>query len=256
MSRRKKPFAFFLWHRRLGLAALILVFILSITGIMLNHTEGFKLDETTIESDFILNWYGINPEGSPTNYNSDEVWVSQWNQQIFFNGKSIYSHKEKLHGIVIIDDIIALALENFVLLLDENGELIELMSTGTQFPVSKIGVVNKKIALIDIRDNIYLSDSDFTVWHKHNESPAYWSSAHSLPENRISTLQQAFRGKGLNLERVILDLHSGRIFNARWGIYIMDASAIAMILLGISGIWVWWSRKLKMRKKRHYKKRH
>ena len=256
MNRRKKPFAFFLWHRRLGLTALVLVFILSITGIMLNHTEELKLDETTIESDFILNWYGINPEGSPINYNTDNIWVSQWNQQIFFNGKSIYSHKEKLKGMVIIDGLIALALENFVLLLDENGELIEIMSTGTLFTVSKIGVLNKKIALLDIQDNLYISDNDFTVWHKHNKSPTYWSTAESLSQNQTTTLQQAFRGKGINFERVILDLHSGRIFNARWGIYIMDASAIVMMLLGISGLWVWWSRKLKMRKKRHYNKHH
>ena len=54
MSRKKKSFPFFLWHRRLGLAGLLLLFVLAITGIMLNHTEDFHLDETHIKSDLLL----------------------------------------------------------------------------------------------------------------------------------------------------------------------------------------------------------
>ncbi len=253
MSRRKKAFPFFLWHRRIGLAALILVCILSITGIMLNHTEELKLDETTIESSFILNWYNINPLGTPVNYNLNDTWISQWNQQLFFNGKSLTTHKEKLKGAIQINDIIAVALENVILLLDNEGELIEIMSAGTDFPIKKIGFLNKKISLLDSQNNIYISDTNFTAWHKHKQSPLNWATPENLSDKKITTLQQAFRGQGLNLEKVILDLHSGRIFNSKWGIYIMDASAVLMILLGFSGLWVWWSRKLKINKK-HSKK--
>jgi len=256
MSRRKKTFSFFLWHRRLGLAAFILIFILSITGIMLNHTEEFKLDETTIESDFILNWYGINPVGAPLNYKLDDIWISQWNQQLFFNGNNLYTHKERLQGAIKINDIIAIALENFVLLLDDKGEIIELMPVGTKFPVKKIGRIQNKISLIDIQENTYISDADFTSWKIHNQPSSHWSTPTNLSDHKTAILQKAFRGQGLNLERVILDLHSGRIFNARWGIYIMDISALLMMFLGISGLWVWWTRKLKMRKKKHYRKHH
>ncbi len=38
-NRKPKKFTAFLWHRRIGLFALLLVIILAITGIMLNHTE-------------------------------------------------------------------------------------------------------------------------------------------------------------------------------------------------------------------------
>ena len=58
------------------------------------------------------------------------------------------------------------------------------------------------------------------------------------------------------MERVILDLHSGRLFNQAWGIYLMDASAIIMIWPGLSGTWIWWSRNRKIKNKRHYQKHH
>ncbi|MCW9046760.1 MAG: PepSY domain-containing protein [Gammaproteobacteria bacterium] len=256
MSRRKKPFAFFLWHRRIGLAALLLIFILSITGIMLNHTEYLKLDETIVESDLILNWYNINPQGVPVNYKAGDSWVSQWNQQLFFNGLNFSSHKEKLQGLVKIDDIIAIALEKFVLLIDNEGEIIELMPVTFSLPIKKIGITDNKIALLDTANNFYISNSDFTNWQTDELATTNWAIPFALSETQISTLKKSYRGQGLNLERVILDLHSGRLFNDKWGIYIMDISALLMMLLGISGFWVWWSRKLKISRKKHYKKHH
>jgi len=268
MSRRKKPIAFFLWHRRIGLVALMLVIILSVTGIMLNHTEDFKLDETSIDADFILDWYDINPQGIPENYTIKEIWISQWNQQLFFNGKPFYTHKGKLQGVIKADDIIAIAFEYSVLLVDNQGELIELVVITSESPINKIALFDNKIALLDLQNNTYLSNKDFTTWHKHtltvpNSTPGstphstpLWAHTDELSDDKITQLKQAFRGEGLSLERVILDLHSGRFFSASWGIYIMDASAILMILLGLSGLWIWWSRKLKMRQKKHYKKHH
>ena len=261
MSRRKKPFPFFLWHRRLGLVIFLLVVILSITGILLNHTESLKLDEKTVTSEFILNWYGINPEGKPVNFNNGEIWVSQWNQQIFFNGNSLYTSNEKLQGISSTSDVIVVALESSVLLLGYDGEIIESMNVNTSAPLQKIGSSGNKITLLDNNHNVYISDSQITHWSQQNDLEkqqlnTQWATAEPLTDAAKLTLKQAYRGEGLNLERVILDLHSGRIFNNNWGIYIMDASAIIMILLGISGIWVWWSRRLKMRSKKHYQKHH
>lgn len=256
MSRRKKPFAFFLWHRRLGLAALVFVFILSITGIMLNHTEDLKLDESIIESDLILNWYGINPQGSPVSYSAGDIWVSQWNHQLFFNGHNFFSHKEKLRGAVKLDNLIAIALENFVLLVDHQAEIIELMPTTTSYSIIKIGTYKNKITLLDSANKTYISNMDFTTWKNFDLSNTVWATPISLSESQLATLKKEYRGQGMNLERVILDLHSGRLFNATWGIYIMDLSAILLMLLGISGLWVWWSRKLKMNRKKHYKKHH
>ncbi|NOQ69556.1 MAG: hypothetical protein GQ573_05565, partial [Gammaproteobacteria bacterium] len=60
-NRKAKKFTAFLWHRRIGLVALSLVVILVITGIMLNHTESFKLDETYVNNSWLLDWYGIEP---------------------------------------------------------------------------------------------------------------------------------------------------------------------------------------------------
>jgi len=62
MTKRKpQRFTAFLWHRRIGLFALVLVVILAITGLMLNHTEKLGLAESYISREWLLNWYGIEP---------------------------------------------------------------------------------------------------------------------------------------------------------------------------------------------------
>ena len=262
MSRRKKPFPFFLWHRRLGLVALLMVFILSITGIMLNHTETLKLDETTIESELLLNWYGINPQGSSINFytpgitGQDSDWLSQWDQQLFLNGQPIISHQETLRGAVALNGIIAVALTQHILLLDNAGDIIELMNFRSESSIKQIGLSDNQLAIIDEAKQFYLADTQISQWTLNNAQKTRWSTPADISEEQVLTLKRAFRGEGIFLERVILDLHSGRIFNAQWGVYVMDASAIIMMLLGLSGLWVWWSRQLKMRQKKHYKKHH
>ena len=51
-------------------------------------------------------------------------------------------------------------------------------------------------------------------------------------------LRAQYRGRGLTVERVLADVHSGRIF-ARAGTLIMDAVAVFMIVLSLSGFVLW-----------------
>jgi len=256
-SNRKKPFAFFLWHRRMGLAALVFMIVLSITGIMLNHTESLNMDETSIESDLLLNWYGLNPKGASINYKADEYSISQWDGQLFFNSSALLNSKSTLLGAVIFNGIIAAALDRNILLLDTTGEIIENINMPIKFDaIKKIGLINNSIVIQTKDLNIFSADDDILNWHKSNATNVTWSTPAQLTNAQQQALKQTFRGNGLSLERVILDLHSGRLFSASWGIYIMDASAVIIILLSLSGFWVWWSRKQKIKTKRHYQKNH
>ncbi len=254
MSRKKPSFPFFLWHRRLGLLALLLVFVLSITGIMLNHTEALKLDERNVSSDIVMDWYGINPQGRALKFSTDNHWLAYWDQQLFLNGQRLQTTEQAVHGMIETTDMLVIALDQQLLLMDFKGEVIELMPV--QAVISQIGLSENRLALLDKNDQFYLADEHISQLHKQALQATHWSSSEAINDEQLERLKLAYRGKGLSLERLILDLHSGRLFHPKWGVYIMDASAIIMMFLGVSGIWVWWSRKLKMRRKKHYQKHH
>ena len=254
---RKKAFPFFLWHRRLGLLAMVLMIILAITGILLNHTESFTLDETAVESDALLNWYGLNPKGDAIQFSAGQHTVSQWDKQIFFNHQPLTTSNQQLTGMVAINDLFIASLNNIILLVDSNGEMIEQIDTQYDFNAIKaIGILNKHLVVATVTDQVYMADEQIISWHAIKADKIEWSSYNPINEQQLEQLRQIFRGRGLSLERVILDLHSGRIFNDDWGIYLMDASAIIIIWLSISGTWVWYSRRQKQKLKKHFQKHH
>lgn len=55
-------------------------------------------------------------------------------------------------------------------------------------------------------------------------------------------VDEELRGDGINLEKFILDLHTGKLFGIS-GTLISDLAALAMIFLTLSGIYNLWRRK-------------
>ena len=70
---------------------------------------------------------------------------------------------------------------------------------------------------------------------------ADWSEQVPLPGELRDILLKKYRGQGLTLERVLLDLHSGRLFGT-FGVYIVDAAALLFLILAFTGVWMWMSR--------------
>ncbi|MCK4674859.1 MAG: PepSY domain-containing protein [Gammaproteobacteria bacterium] len=259
-NRKAKKFTAFLWHRRIGLVALSLVVILAITGIMLNHTESFKLDETYVNNSSLLDWYGIEPEDEPVSYrvkNSQSSFIiSLWQNHLFFDNDAIINLEQNIHGAIGAEQFIVIALDNEIILLSYEGELIERLSTNISFSnIQRLGMKYKRPVIETSEPLYYMADEHILDWDVIINEGIEWTEEYKLNENEYQQLLLAYRGNGLKLERVVLDLHSGRIFGI-YGIYLMDAAAIALLWLSLSGLWVWSSRRQKMRKKKHYLKHH
>ena len=259
-NRKPIKFTAFLWHRRIGLAALVLVIILAITGIMLNHTEQFKLDESYVDNHLLLSWYGIDPEDEPVSFQINKGGnthvISAWQHQLFFDDMAIANLEQNMHGAIAAEQFIVVALDNAIILLSDEGEFIERISTSLSFSnIQRLGMKYKRPVIETSEPLYYMADEHILDWDVIINEDIVWVDQHTLSDAEREKLLIAYRGNGLKLERVILDLHSGRIFGS-YGVYLMDAAAIALLWLSLSGLWVWSSRRRKMRKKKHYQKHH
>lgn len=254
MTRKKIIFTAFIWHRRIGLAAIVLLIILAITGMMLNHTEGLQLDETYVESSALLNWYGLEPEGEIISYAIKKHMVSSWGSQLFFNKKTIATSAQTLRGAVHSEQLIIVAFDSEIFLLSHDGKLIDRISTHPYFSsIKRIGLKDDRPVIESNNLLYYMADEQVIDWNTTTANNIEWSLISTLDKTQTIELRKAYRGNSLNMERVILDLHSGRIFG-QYGIYLMDAAAIILIWLSLSGLWIWQSRKGKQKQKRHYQK--
>lgn len=161
-----------------------------------------------------------------------------------------------MHGAIAAEQFIVVALDNEILLLSFEGEFIERVSTSISFSsIQRLGMKYKRPVIETSEPLYYMADEHILDWDVIINEDIEWTHEYDLTEDEYELLLIAYRGSGLKLERVILDLHSGRIFG-QYGVYLMDAAAIALLWLSFSGLWVWNSRRRKMRKKKHYQKHH
>ena len=255
-GRKPRRFPAFLWHRRAGLFAIVLVIILAVTGILLNHTETLKLDETYVESSLLLGWYGLEPEGEAVSYDVGEHVITVLDHQVFFNSYPVARAEQDFHGAVKAEQLIVLAFDTELLLLTHDGQVVERMPTGHGFSdIQRIGIKYQR-PVIETRDPMYyMADEHILDWDVIINEDIAWAKRTTLSDTKMNVLLESFRGRGLPLERVLLDLHSGRIFG-EYGVYLMDAAAVALLWLSGSGLWVWWQRRRKQKMKHHYQKHH
>jgi len=247
-KRHKKPRiswrSKYLWHRYLGLCSALFLIVLSVTGLLLNHTEDLQLDSHYIKSKPLLNWYGVSVDERLLSFKVNNHWITQTDNRLFFDAQQIQQLDTTLIGAVSLGDMIVIALQNKILLLTPHGEIIERIghADGAPAGMQAVAIFNDEQLLIRAAHGNYMTDSQFLDWQDSHAEPKAWVSAASLPQTLRGRLLDTVRHSILSQERVMLDIHSGR-FLGPWGVYLVDAAAIMFLLLTGLGIWVWASRK-------------
>lgn len=242
---RKSPWRLlYKLHRYCGLVVAVVAIVLSLTGIALNHTEDLQLDSRFVKSATVLDWYGItiNTEGHA--FQAGNHWLSQQASQVYFNEQLIFKLEQSLRGAIATEAFIVVAHPALLTLLSLEGELIEQISQSNL--VQAIGVNRAGDIVISSNEKIYRSEDALLSWQVDTGSVIQWSKADTLPDALVQPLQQQARQHILPYERVVLDLHSARLFGKVGG-FIVDLAALMLIFLALSGTWIWLRPKLKRR---------
>jgi hypothetical protein len=248
---RPKLRSLYQWHRYPGLAVALLAVLLSITGVMLNHTEQLKLDQRQVHHRWLLGWYGINPvEGRF--FRIGEQWLSQRGEQLYLDSTELpFPFNEELIGAVRLSGMTVAAGHSSLLLLTPDGQLIERLNTLDGIPntIHAIAADAADHILLQTETGIHSGDLMSDDW-REKETTANWSHAEAPPEELEQVLSKDYPGASLPLERIILDLHSGRLFGD-WGSYVMDTAAVLLLFNAASGILIWWRRRQQHQRTRH-----
>ena len=238
---RTSPWALlYKFHRYTGLIVAVVILILAVTGIVLNHTDDLELDKQFIKSAGILDWYGIEAPNPKYSYSISEYWVTQIDSQIYFNTKPVLKIREQLIGATMNDSFIVAAFPNALVMLSIQGEVIEQID---KRPIQNIASGQNERIYIKSGDQVFFSDDELLTWQTSNHKVSNWSRPAPIPEKLKRHLKQESRSHILPYERVLLDVHSGRFFG-RYGVYFIDFAGLLMILLTISGCWIWLRHKL------------
>ena len=256
-KQRKKWLRLFSLHRYAGLSAAFFAIVLSVTGILLNHTEALGLNHHTLSSSWLMRMYGISaPEVRQAyllnNANNKQQWLVEYGDALFLNSHeprinnlepSLSTQKldcaTPLTGAVQTDELLIIGAPTQVCLFTHKGELVDQLKPEQGNLIKRLG--KSKTGMIVLTTNGYLQlNPDITGFVSPQETPSgvEWAEPSSAPDSIISALKRQHKGEGLPLERIILDLHSGRIVGLA-GVYFMDLIALLLIFLATSGFIMW-----------------
>ena len=247
-SRAKLLRSLYIWHRYIGISTALFVIILAFTGLLLNHTDELELDASYVQSRILLDWYGISAPEKLVSYSAGSAHITAVNNKIFWDSKPLLHISAPLAGVQAFSDLVVIIAAGSAVLFTVEGELVEKLDNVTGVPsgIQAIGLSSQGLLAVKTARGIYLTDENLLQWVRADNQEIRWSSAQATDPVLLEPLQQAYRGTGLPMERIMLDLHSGRILG-RAGVYIMDAAAIGFLLLAASGVWLWLRRRASAR---------
>ncbi|MFZ2209617.1 MAG: hypothetical protein WAV22_13200 [Porticoccaceae bacterium] len=227
------------WHRRIGVAASLFVILLAFSGFSLNHPELLELDRLVVRSPLVLGWYGIELPDAIDGHALGAHWMSQVGGKVFLDTVPLTSCRGELVGAVESGGEIAVACAGELLLLSATGELQDRIDATYRLPVP--------VEALGTRDGQLLLRAQGRTFRVEPEAPSFtalngaepaWSVAAPLPPALVAQLAPRAAGDAITLERLVLDIHSGRILG-HWGVYWMDGVAVLMVLLALTGLKAW-----------------
>ncbi len=232
-----------IWHRYTGVTVSLFVIILSVTGLFLNFSDSLKLNQSHTSTEWILDHYNIG-NFTVSSFQADKHLVSQASDFVYLNGQYALNLKESLVGAINFGEYILLATQVSLVIIDQDGQIVDEIGKYTGLPEDPLGISITDSGHPVIRGiNTYWKGSDeLSAWQPLQGPHPKWVAPVETPNNINALIQQHARSNEIHYERVLLDLHSGRLLGG-WGQNIMSASAVLFIVLAVSGILIWLRKK-------------
>ncbi len=220
-------------HRFAGLIGLFLFAGLALTGILLNHSDRLGLAHRHVQQPWLLRLYGIQSSPIRQGFRAGDHWLVEADAQWYLDGKALEG-TEALVGAVAVQGMILAATTEQLRLFLPDGTLVEQFEAPMQ-PLEKIGITPAGQAVVRGASGDRIADENLMGWQSYAGN-AVWSRLQALPVELAEELSERHQGLGPTWERVLLDLHSGRLFG-RYGWLLSDLAAILMLVLVASGLW-------------------
>ena len=242
------------WHRGFGIFSALFVLLLSITGILINHSHDLAIDMTHVKQAWLLDDYGIKPPAQINIYQTSPLLASSDNL-VWVDKHLAVEANSTINGIVPFGNmIIAIDRDNLYLISTE-GELLEKQDLSTGLPSGLTSIAHDGHIWINTDSGSYMADEDLIEWTQTTPfAPLTWiaplpETTHVTVLNQTQEISLLARSHHLTWERVLLDIHSGRFFGAL-GPWFMDIVALALIFMSLSGVYLWVQHKPKRIKRK------
>jgi hypothetical protein len=231
-------------HRWLGLTCIAFILALSTTGIALNHTEDLQLDSRFVTADWLLGLYGIGAPQPDSSFDIGSARVTLMGSRLYLDDREAARNVGAIVGAASFRGLAAVATPDALLFIDSDAQVVDRIDTGSLFSyaLDYLGVLSDRI-VVGAGGAAFEYD-----WQIGSFMPAGAGTGRiaviepsPVPPALLARLERSYRGDGVSIERLISDIHSGRIVT-RAGVLIADMAGLALIVLAATGFLIWLRR--------------
>jgi len=244
IPRSKLRFTLLKWHRRIGASLAVIVILLSVTGLLLNHSDQLQLAQEKLTSRWVLGMYGVKAPIPAQSFFVEDRWFRGVDKHLYVDGVEV-GYCLNLKGVVSLGRLLVVACEKNLILLTSELEVVERLSEphGLPVPFNRIGLQDGYLVVDAEHPNKPRRfDIDQLSLTPLLENSVQWSASLDTPQPLQDIIASVYTVDDLNVERLLLDVHSGRFFGPL-GVWIVDLSALLFLFLSCSGFWLWWRRR-------------
>jgi hypothetical protein len=224
------------WHARIGFTAMLFFLLLAVTGVIANHGAELGLDTKRVHSAWLARWYGIAAEPPHAAFRSRSHELVAANGRWLFDARPAGDELPDAVGLVEIGDVLVVASQASLYLLRADGRLIDRLE-GKALPGGPIESVGSAGAELVLRTPAgVFASADILTWRSASARRVAWSAPVDLSAAERAAYGEAL-APGITAQRLLLDLHSGRIAG-RFGPLAVDLIALVLVVLATSGAWL------------------
>lgn len=230
-------------HRVLGLASLLFIAVISASGLLLNHADGLKLSQTAAGT-WLARLYGIAPPPIDSSFAAGKLFLATADDTLYSNGVELANGVDRLIGAVPVGAIVVAASDDELFITTADGALVERFATDPSITMQRIGVSGQRV-FADLSSTlleINVETMNFAAPADLPTLPIDWSQQETPTKSQLQRVGATAVGRAINWERVLLDLHSGRILPGL-GRYLADLTALALLYMCFSGFLIWRRRR-------------
>jgi hypothetical protein len=225
------------WHRKLGIITAFFIIFLALSGIVINHANTLTIDSKHVNNELLLNFYGIK-QPTDVRYYDNKLIIT--NEFVWLKDKLLLESNESIISAARFQQYWLVATAEQLYLFSSQGELVDQLDSASGLPsnISAMSITNDTV-ILKSSAGYFQSDNEFFDWQAITPTKALtWVQATQTTDeqNQLAILQ--YKSQFLSWERVLLDIHSGRIFG-KFGVLAADIIALLLIMLSVSGLYIW-----------------
>jgi len=218
-------------HRVTGLSVAVLVIGFVATGIPLQFTDTLQLGSRGVPYPWVHAAYRVEIPSVVRSSNG----VVQAGDMLFARGRVLRVEGE-LRGALSMSSVLAVVTSSELLLLPAD-EGMPVDRTAIEQAVSRFGTTPRRALVVDTPLGVLVSDDLGASWRQEAPAAVNWLEVDTVPTD--PTHARRFGAAHVTWERWLQDLHSGRFFGPV-GVLVMSITAIALLVLSVSGFVVWF----------------